>query len=245
MTATEARALFLLIGPAAADAPEARAALRKLLGALPATFRADAQAAAAAVIVDPVGWGEHGREPAAMVEVLRAAVVDRRKVRLVYEGRGGTRSERLVDPLGLVDKDGIWYLVAGTPRGRRTFRVDRVVEADVTAEPAQRPDGVALADAWEQVVDEVERRRAQTAATATIPTRFVEILRTQLGRHCEVDGPAGDDRTRVRVTAPTARDIARHLAGWGSLVAVEKPPAVRAELARIGAELTAANNGDG
>ena len=112
----------------------------------------------------------------------------------------------------------------------------------MTAEPAQRPDGVALADAWEQVVDEVERRRAQTAATATIPTRFVEILRTQLGRHCEVDGPAGDDRTRVRVTAPTARDIARHLAGWGSLVAVEKPPAVRAELARIGAELTAANS---
>jgi hypothetical protein len=50
-----------------------------------------------------------------------------------------------------------------------------------------------------------------------------------------------DGRCRVRVTAPTPLDIARHLAGWGSLLEVTDPPDVRAELARIGAELTAAN----
>jgi hypothetical protein len=34
-----------------------------------------------------------------------------------------------------------------------------------------------------------------------------------------------------------ALDIARQLAGWGALVEVEEPESVRAELARVGAEL--------
>src|SRR5262252_9297937 len=52
LTASEARALFLLAGPGASVAPEAKAALRKLVGALPETFRAGAQAAASAVMLD-------------------------------------------------------------------------------------------------------------------------------------------------------------------------------------------------
>jgi predicted DNA-binding transcriptional regulator YafY len=44
LTADEARALFLLLGPSAGADPQATSALRKLLRALPATFRADADA---------------------------------------------------------------------------------------------------------------------------------------------------------------------------------------------------------
>src|SRR5215475_4065602 len=62
LSAAEARALFLLVGPAAAVAPEAKAALRKLVRALPSTFRADAEAAADAVVIDPVRWGGRARE---------------------------------------------------------------------------------------------------------------------------------------------------------------------------------------
>jgi predicted DNA-binding transcriptional regulator YafY len=43
LTAPEARALFLLAGPAVAAAPEAKSALRKLVRALPDPFRADAR----------------------------------------------------------------------------------------------------------------------------------------------------------------------------------------------------------
>ena len=48
-----------------------------------------------------------------------------------------------------------------------------------------------------------------------------------------------DGRARVRVGAPTARDIARTLAGWGGAVEVLEPVEVRAELARIASELSA------
>src|SRR6266576_7200824 len=51
LSATEAQALFLLVGPAAAVSGEAKAALRKLVRALPQTFRADAEAAASATMI--------------------------------------------------------------------------------------------------------------------------------------------------------------------------------------------------
>ena len=59
LTADEARALFLIAGPAAAT-PDVRAALRKLVQALPATFREHAEAAAAAIVRDPASWDHPG-----------------------------------------------------------------------------------------------------------------------------------------------------------------------------------------
>jgi predicted DNA-binding transcriptional regulator YafY len=246
LSAPEAQALFLLAGPAAAVSGEARAALRKLVRALPQTFRADAEAAAGATMIDPTRWGERDRRRPELVDILQAAVVRRRRVRLTYAGRARERTERLVDPWGLVDKDEVWYLLAGTDRGQRTFRVDRIVAAEPTDQPAERPDDFALAAAWREVVGEVERRRSRTWATVLVEARYVPVLREQFGRHCQAAGEPGDDgRARVRLGAPTPLDVARHLAGWGALVEVVEPPAVRAELARIGAELAGRYAGGG
>lgn len=238
LSAPEAQALFLLVGPAAAVSDEVKAALRKLVQALPKTFRADAEAAASATMIDSANWGERQKHRPERVDMLQTAVVRRRKVRLVYTSGKRERSERLVDPWGLVDKDDVWYLVAGTEKGRRTFRVDRITEAEQTDEPSTRPDDFALAEAWDQVVGEVEDRRSRTWATVLIETRFVPILRDHFGRHCHVEA---DDagRSRVRIAAPTPLDIARNLAGWGSQVEVLDPEPVRAQLARIGSELVA------
>ncbi|MBF6439772.1 helix-turn-helix transcriptional regulator [Nocardia cyriacigeorgica] len=245
LTAGEARALFLLAGPSAGAQPEAKAALRKLVRALPQTFRSEAEAAADAVVIDPSRWGATERTLPAEVRTLQRAVVQRTKVRLDYRTRTGEQFERSVDPLGLVDKDGIWYLVAGTERGRRTFRVDRIGAMVVTAEPAERPADFDLAEAWEQVVEEVERQRSTVAATVLISERLLPILQDQQGRHCVVDGPIEDGRVRARVTAPTAWMVAQQLAGWGDSIEVIGPADVRAELARIGAELVGRYAGGG
>lgn len=240
LSATEARALFLLVGPAAAVSDEAKAALRKLVRALPKTFRADAEAAASATVIDPTRWGDRDRRRPGLVDLLQAAVIRRRKVRLSYTSSARERSERLIDPWGLVDKDDTWYLLAGTERGQRTFRVDRIIAAEPVDLPAELPpDGFTLAGAWAQVVSEVENQRARTWATVLIQARFVPVLHDHFGRHFRVDGELGDGRTRVRLAAPTPRDIARNLAGWGAMVEVIEPESVQVELARIGGELTA------
>jgi predicted DNA-binding transcriptional regulator YafY len=238
LTAREAQALSFLVGAAAAAKPEVRSALRKLIRALPSTFRAEATAAAAAMVVDPAGWGEPGRARPQPVDTLQTAIARRRKVRLLYGGRRG-RTERLVDPWGLVDKDDLWYLVAGTDGGQRTFRVDRIVTAEATDLPADRPADFELAAAWDQVVAKMEQRRSQVSATVLIPSELVRVLRAQFGRHCYVVSELNDGRTRVRLAAHIPLSIAERLAGWGKTVEIEEPEAVKAELARIGSELVA------
>ncbi len=237
LSATEAQALFLLVGPAAAVSDEAKAAMRKLVRALPQTFRADAEAAASATMIDPTRWGERDRRRPEMVDLLQDAVIRRRKVRLTYSNSARQQSERLVDPWGLVDKDDTWYLLAGTDKGQRTFRVERIMASEPTDHPAERPDGFALATAWERIVGQMEEKRSRTWATVLIEARFVPILRDHFGRHCHTDAELDDGRVRVRLAAPTPSDIARNLAGWGAMVEVLDPSSVQSELARIGGEL--------
>jgi predicted DNA-binding transcriptional regulator YafY len=234
LNAAEARALFLLAGPSAsAGDDEVKTALRKLLRALPETYRSEAQAAAEATLVDPSRWGELTRDRPDEVRQLQEAVVRQRRVRFSYRGE-----PREAEPWGLIDKDNVWYLIAGTPRGQRTFRLDRIAGLTATDHTFERPDDFTLDAAWQKVVGAMEERRSRTWATVLIPERFVWVLRDHFGRHCHPGDLLDDGRVRVRVGAPTPLDIARQLSGWGATVLVEEPDAVRRELARLGAELT-------
>src|SRR4051812_50130568 len=57
LTASEARALFLVAGPSPMATPQGKAAPRKLVRALPQPLRPRAEAAATPVGVDPPGRG--------------------------------------------------------------------------------------------------------------------------------------------------------------------------------------------
>ncbi len=242
LTSGEAQALFLLLGPGGRADPERRSALRKLARALPATLRADALAAAEAVVHDPAGWGEPSeRAPSAHLASLRDAVVRRRRVELTYAAPTGARSVREVDPWGLAAKDGRWYLVAGTEAGRRTFRLDRVIAADVLDAPADRPADLDLGAEWDQVVTSMEERRAGVWADVVVAPAAVPMLRRTFGRQLDL-GSAAADGTHARVAAATSDILARRLASFAGAVRVVGPPQVRARLLAIAAEILAAHN---
>lgn len=88
-----------------------------------------------------------GAEGPAPLAALRDAVASRRQVWLRYQGRTDQApTERRLDPWELHVVDGTWYLQgydhgAG---GRRVFRLDRVVECEVTQEPARTPRPATL-----------------------------------------------------------------------------------------------------
>jgi predicted DNA-binding transcriptional regulator YafY len=124
-----------------------------------------------------------------------------------------------------------------TPDGRRTFRVDRVAAAAVTDEAADRPAGFELAMAWEEVVEEIEKRRSLLTADVVLARRHFGVLRDRFGRHCGLVAELPGDRVRARVAAAAPVMIAQELAGWGALAEVENPGSVRRELARLGEEL--------
>jgi predicted DNA-binding transcriptional regulator YafY len=238
LTAAEATALFTVAGPSSTATPEVKAALRKLVQALPAPFRAGAEAAADAVRIDPAGWGRfRPRPPPAHLDTLRRAVIDVERVRLGYADRGGRRSERLVDPLGLVEKGGVWYLLADTADGRRTFRVTRVTSAEPAGEPATRPATLDLEAAWQAVVDEVDARRRGYRVTVRAEPRVVATMRGLFGPAIVIGGEAEDGRVELELHSESPWVAAAQLASFGGAVEAVEPVEVRQHLASIASEL--------
>lgn len=237
LTADEARTLFLIAGPSSAVTPDAKAALRKLVRALPETFRADAEAAAAAIVLDPASWGATTAPRPAHLDVLQRAVVDGVQVRLGYADRERAESDRKVHPLGLVSKGPTWYLVADTSKGLRTFRVGRIRSVVVTDAPVVRPPDFDLAAAWRSAVATVDERRATFRAVAHVVPEAVGWLRGHFGTRLSVNGPTNDGRIEVEVGGWSAEAVAVELAGYGARVEVIGPDEVRHHLARVGADL--------
>src|SRR3954453_1833473 len=127
LTADEARTLFMVAGPAAAATPEMKTALRKLVRALPEPFRASAETVASSVVIDPRSWGQtRATKQPPHLAALQTALAAGGQVALRSAARSGNASERVVHPLGLALKGTVWYLVANTDAGMRTFRVWRV-----------------------------------------------------------------------------------------------------------------------
>jgi predicted DNA-binding transcriptional regulator YafY len=240
LTAAEARTLFLVAGPSAAVTPDARTALRKLVKALPETFRADAEAAASAIVLDAAHWGTTAPPPPRHLDVLQQAVIDGVQVRLGYTDRRRAETERTVHPLGLVAKGSTWYLVADTDAGLRTFRLGRIKSVERTKEPVARPDGFDLAEAWESVVARVDEQRRSVRTTIRVAPETVHWLGGQFGTDLAVRRSLPDGRVEVELGGPHPAFIAERLAGWGHRIDVVGPPEVREHLARIGRELVAA-----
>ncbi len=237
LTAAEARALFLVAGPSSAVTQETRAALRKLVGALPETFRAEAEAAASAVVLDPARWGGTGPAGPGHLAVLQQAVIDGRQARIAYVDRRGAASERAVHPLGLVHKGASWYLVANTDPGMRTFHVSRIRSVDVLDSPVVRPEGFDLAATWRTVVAQVEERRRRVRAVVRVSADKVDGLRGQFGADLTALEATPDGHVLVEVAGSSAETIAQQLAGWGALLEVVGPADVRRQLVRIATEL--------
>ena len=126
--------------------------------ALPEPFRTDAEAASNAVVVDPTAWGKRPstREAPEHLEALQHAVVEGEQVELGYVAPNKEPSTRVVHPLGLATKGPVWYLVADTDAGLRTFRVERVTAVEPTGTPVVRPEGFDLDEAWKLITERVD-----------------------------------------------------------------------------------------
>ena len=246
LNAAEARALFLVAGPSSAATPEVKAALRKLVRALPEDFRPAAEKASSAVVVDPRGWDDvrnQARPAPPLLGEVQRVVVEGEQVVLGYVDRQRNATSRLVHPLGLAAKGTTWYLVADTEAGLRTFRIDRVTAVEPTGEPVVRPEGFDLEAAWQLISDEVDERRAPVRARALAAPAIVPVLQWTLGTRVRIGPAAPDGRAEVELRGHSERSLAGEIAGFGADVEVLDPPELRALLGRIGADLVASYAG--
>ncbi len=247
LNADEVRALFLVAGPASAT-PEVAAALRKLIRALPEPFRDRAEIASTSVVVDAAAWdGNRGwqgtmADPAGgrrstHLDAVQRAVIESITLRLTYLDRQRRISTRQVRPLGLASKQGNWYLLADTDAGRRTFRVDRMIEAEPTAAHFERPDDFDIHAEWRAVTDEMDQRRLPAKASVAAAFEHLDLVRFVFGNRLRIGPARPDGRVELEVRGHSPFALAVELAGLGNRAEVLDPVEVREQLARIAVEL--------
>jgi predicted DNA-binding transcriptional regulator YafY len=193
---------------------------------------------AALVHLDMPRWFRNTEE-VPHLRTLAEALRRHRHLALGYARAGdpaGPAATRTVGPLGLVNKAGIWYLVAATGSGRAAvFRAGRISSARVLDEPFERPADFELAQFWECWSADFAstrpripvRLRASPEALAVFGEIFGDDARPAL----DAALPPDEQGWQV-VTLSFEHDLAaaHRLAGFGGRVEVLSPPSVRERL---------------
>ena len=155
----------------------AQRAFDKLMASLPTSMRAQADSIRARLHIDPTGWRPLTDDPT-MLPVVQNALAQNHKLTFLYTRSDGETASRTVDPLGIVCKQTVWYLVAQTPSGMRTYRVSRIQNAVVLALPFERPANFDLAAYWKRSTAKLaEQKRTVSATVALSPEAVLTINR--------------------------------------------------------------------
>lgn len=241
MTADEAEAVFLsgLPGPAAelGLGTVVTAARLKVLAALPAELRTRASRLVERFYLDAAGWFQAG-ESVPHLATVAEAVWEGRRLWVEYE-RGNARVERVLEPLGLVLKAGIWYAVASVDGDIRTYRLSRVLEARPIDERFERPAGFDLASYWAESIAAYEREIPRTEVTVRVNPERISALADLAGHQVlaaaeRLAEPDPDGWTRLRLRLDWAPDEAPpRLLGMGRDLEVIGPPEVRARMTQL------------
>ena len=238
LTSPEIQSLFLARPPRLlADLglkQAAEGAWLKLQAALPRELREQAEFVRQRILIDARGWRDSEVSLASLPTVLDALW---RGCRLSfrYEKSDGERSERTVDPLGVVARGNSWYLVADRDEQRRTYRMSRLSGAVVLDEPVRRPAEFDLAAHWE---------RAATEFRAGLPKCFVTVLAEAAampwiryrGWRVQSEEPAGD-RIRVTLRFDADYEALQFALGLGTHVEVIEPADLRERVRSAAASL--------
>lgn len=196
-------------------------AFQKLLAASPADVRTSASSARQKIHIDVAGWHSLS-ESMPCLSTVQEAVWEERQLRLNYQREDGI-VERIVNPLGLVAKRSVWYLIAEIAGELRTYRISRLLHASMLEQSFERPRDFDLAAYWEESTQQFKHRLPRYPAKAVIHEsilarlsreRFVQVT------HCE---PAKDGWALAELAFETLESACEIVLSFGSRIEVIAP----------------------
>lgn len=204
------------------------AALIKLRAALPAMHRDTAEYARQRIYVDPTGWGQ-SVDSIQYLHLVQQAVWQERKLRFTYKSGDCDAVERLVDPLGLVAKGSVWYLVAAVDGDIRSYRVTRIQDGAVMDEPCARPEGFDLAAHWEQSTAAFKAHLPGYQATVRVaPDVFMRMRYAgRFARIEQVGEPEADGWRTIAMRFQFEAEAVEYVLSFGTQIEAIEPPDLR------------------
>ncbi|MEO7062100.1 MAG: WYL domain-containing protein [Lapillicoccus sp.] len=239
LSGDEAQALFAWTSRAAVTdlglGPQLATALTKLAATVPQPALERADALAAVVVVDRRRWFAAAEEVPILPE-LREAALRRTRVRLSYRGfRDDRPKARTVDPYGLVENAGRWYLLAAHRGEVRSYRVSRISAMTTLAEPARVPTDLDLAAEWAKVRSAFESREGATVLTVAVDPSVLHRFRLVAGSQAtsgsapEVVDDSGDWPV-LRLSVRAREAAVALLLGFGGQIRLLDQPDLRQEM---------------
>jgi len=219
----------------------AQGAFLKVLAALPALFRRSAEEIRQRLYIDAVGW-DHADEEVSWLPLLQEAVWQERKLVLSYRRRDESVRDYLVDPLGLVAKAAIWYLIGMVEQAYRVFRVSRIQSGSMTDQHSHRPPSFDLVVFWDQWSDQWKKQAASHLRPYLVLVRVAPTMVPHLVRRYgdeieeqieQATPPDGVGWIELTFTFETEEEACSHILSFGSLAEVLQPHDLRKKIAQI------------
>lgn len=229
----EVRALFMLTIPSPlvdlGVSDELKAALRKLAASLPAAFSASKETIRQRFYLDPT-WRDQPDAPVPHLKTIHRAVTEDRRILITYPAWIGPTFTRCVDPLGLVAKEGEWYLVYACGGPPRVHRVNDLLGAELLDEPCARPADFDLVHFWQTWCAGREERLYRV--TLRVAPHFISVLPHYAGQAvaaalAQASPPDADGWITVDVSFRSLEEARSRLLTCGSGVEVLAPLALR------------------
>ncbi|MEJ2867255.1 YafY family protein [Actinomycetospora sp. OC33-EN08] len=250
MSAEEADSLALAGMPAAAAelglGRVLATAQLKVQAALPDELAERSRRIAERFHLDAPGWFREADHVPTLTGIADA-VWNQRVVRVRYVRWGAEEVERELEPLGVVLKGGVWYLVAQPSGGgpARTYRITRVLALETLDARFDRPEGFDLFRYWNEASAALTATLYQAEAAVRLSPCAMELAPAVLRPHtaralAERSWPVDDDGWTCAVIPMESIAATRsELLGLGAEIEVVSPPPLREQMAEAAKGLAA------
>jgi predicted DNA-binding transcriptional regulator YafY len=237
LTEAEAQALFLAGLPSAATelglGSASASARLKMLAAVPIALREDALRVSARLHIDPVDWYRAAMTPA-YLKAVADAVWHQHALSIRYESWTGVKN-RVVKPLGLILKAGIWYMaaLADAAKEPRIYRLTNIQTLSILDGTFKHPKKFNLAEFWQRATRQFERDIYRDEATLRVTARGMKLLKEMSAAisSAATQSALADSRdtswTSVTVPIESIEHAAHQLLSIGADVEVLRPLALR------------------
>ncbi len=224
----EIRAIFVSGGNVLADlglGANFDRALEKLRGGFSDAQRRSAEKARGRIHIDQRRWNQSD-PPTEKLALLRRAVWDDRRIELVYEDRMRAQTTRVVDPYGLVSKAGVWYVVAKTDEGFRSFRADRIRELRELDERYERDGSFDLDAHWRETTMKLFETQGRFPVVVRVDSDSISMV---VG-YWPSEPVSENDPCLLRIIFASEDSAVNALVSWGDSITLVEPDGLRTRI---------------